>query len=633
MKSINKLFGTFAAVCLLLGGAACTDEVEYTGAELQTASQPYFPTNLASQIDLTSDATSFTVQVSRMAAGSELTIDLAKSGDEDALFTVPATATFAADATTADITINYDPSKFELDVYMPLTLTIATEGVDNPYSSNTYSFKAGIPAPYNLIGEVNFRDDIVNSLYGLAPTVYNVELYENSVTPGLYRILNPYKNHPYASAQTYDSSKDYYLTIDARDPNGVYMPDVQPSGLALNSSEGMIYTASMAGYNISNGSSLEAEKAAGTCGTLVDGIITFPYRSLLGGLQNGGNISLYYANSNEAFALSVDPEIGIKDFSVNMSYEGKRTDTYGRNYAIANVELGADVESAQIAIIKGYPSNDDVTKILNGEIPSTTIRSDSEVELACATTGLHSIVAVSYGMSSSETEATAKEVYSISFRYAVGESIPVSYYVGDWIVSGIQYGVDENNKPVTAPVTMLATITDKGNGVLGVSGLAPFTQTYNDEIKLVYETETGNVILAPQQLPDLEGMSILALPSNSSTGYVTQKETLWGEANEYGELSFFNAPENEGDWTDFMIIIATEQGLSPQLMYSLNWQRYVPETGGQRVVTRSTETSLSLSFQSYVKEFMAPLSQTKSSLPIIKCTDGTPEFKGEAVKF
>lgn len=633
MKSINKLFGTFAAVCLLLGGAACTDEVEYTGAELQTASQPYFPTNLASQIDLTSDATSFTVQVSRMAAGSELTIDLAKSGDEDALFTVPATATFAADATTADITISYDPSKFELDVYKPLTLTIATEGVDNPYSSNTYSFKAGIPAPYNLIGEVNFRDDIVNSLYGLAPTVYNVELYENSVTPGLYRILNPYKNHPYASVQTYDSSKDYYLTIDARDPNGVYMPDVQPSGLTLNSSEGMIYTASMAGYNISNGSSLEAEKAAGTCGTLVDGIITFPYRSLLGGLQDGGNISLYYANSNEAFALSIDPEIGIKDFSVNMSYEGKRTDTYGRNYAIANVELGADVESAQIAIIKGYPSNDDVTKILNGEIPSTTIRSDSEVELACATTGLHSIVAVSYGMSSSETEATAKEVYSISFRYAVGESIPVSYYVGDWIVSGIQYRVDENNKPVTAPVKMIATITDKGNGVLGVSGLAPFTQTYNDEIKLVYEPETGNVILAPQQLPDLEGMSILALPSNSSTGYVTQKETLWGEANEYGELSFFNAPENEGDWTDFMIIIATEQGLSPQLMYSLNWQRYVPETGGQCVVTRSTETSLSLSFQSYVKEFMAPLSQTKSSLPIIKCTDGTPEFKGEAVKF
>lgn len=141
MKSINKLFGTFAAVCLLLGGAACTDEVEYTGAELQTASQPYFPTNLASQIDLTSDATSFTVQVSRMAAGSELTIDLAKSGDEDALFTVPATATFAADATTADITISYDPSKFELDVYKPLTLTIATEGVDNPYSSNTYSLR------------------------------------------------------------------------------------------------------------------------------------------------------------------------------------------------------------------------------------------------------------------------------------------------------------------------------------------------------------------------------------------------------------------------------------------------------------------------------------------------------------
>lgn len=634
MKAINNLFGIFILLCLLLlGGVACTDEVEYTGAEPQGANQPYFPTTLASQIDLTSDATSFTVQVSRMVSGSELTIDLVKSGDEDGLFTVPATVTFASDATTADVAISYDPAKFALDVYIPLTLTIVTEGVDNPYSSNTYSFKAGIPAPYNYIGRVNFRDDMVNSLYGLAPTVYNVDLYENSVTPGLYRILNPYMNFPYATDQTYDSSKDYYLTIDARDPNGVYLPEIQASGLALNASEGMIYTGSMAGYMISSGSTLEAQKAAGNCGTLQDGIITFPYRTLLAGLSNGSQITLYYANSNEAFALSIDPEIGIKDFSVNMTYEGKRTDSYGRNYAIANVELGDDVESAQIAIIEGYPSNDDIEKLLNGEIPSTTIRSDSEVELACATTGLHSIIALSYGMSSTETEATPKEVYYISFRYAVGEAIPVSYYVGDWIVSGVQYTEDQNGKPITQNFNTLASIIDKGNGALGISGLAPFNSTYNDEIELVYDSETGNVILSPQELPEVQGLAVMVLPSNSSTGYITMEENLWGEANEYGELSFFNAPENEGNWTDFMIVVSTEQGLSPQLVYSLNWQRYVPQTGAQRVMTRSLSSSFALSFQSYVKEFMAPLERTKSSLPIFKCTNSVPKFNGEAVKF
>ena len=158
MKSINKLFGIFMALCLLLGGAACTDEVEYTGAELQNANQPYFPTNLASKIDLSADATSFTVEVSRLATGTELTVDLVKSGDDAGLFTVPATATFAADAMTAAITIGYDPAKFELDVYNPLTITIATEGLDNPYSSNTYSFTAGIPAPYETIGEATFAD-------------------------------------------------------------------------------------------------------------------------------------------------------------------------------------------------------------------------------------------------------------------------------------------------------------------------------------------------------------------------------------------------------------------------------------------------------------------------------------------
>lgn len=77
MKSINKLFGILIASCLLLGGAACTDEVEYTGAELQNANQPYFPTNLATKIDLSADATSFTVEVSRLATGTELTVDLA----------------------------------------------------------------------------------------------------------------------------------------------------------------------------------------------------------------------------------------------------------------------------------------------------------------------------------------------------------------------------------------------------------------------------------------------------------------------------------------------------------------------------------------------------------------------------
>ena len=629
MKSINKLFGTFAAVCLLLGGAACTDEVEYTAAELQNANQPYFPTDLASQIDLTSDATSFTVQMSRLATGSELTVNLEKSGDENGLFSVPPTATFAADATTADITISYDPANFVLDEYMPLTITIASEGVDNPYSSNSYSFTAGIPAPYNSLGRVQYRDDFIGSLYTMGPVLYEIELQENSVTPGLYRMVNPYgKDYPYSAEGTYDDSMDHYIIIDATDPDAVLI-DYQNTGLDLG--EGNIMVLSLAANEIAGGATKEEVKAQGICGKLENGIITFPVRTLFAGFE--GQSTVYYANLNGAFALCVDPSVQIKDFSVNISYTGKRTDTYGRNYAVADVELGTDVESAQIAIVQGYPSNDDINKIMSGEIPSTTIRSSSEVELACATTGLHSIIAISYGMSSTETTATAKGKYYTSFRYAVGEAIPVSYYVGNWVVSGIQYTVDENDEPTTVNIQMLATITDKGNGILGVSGLAPFGETYNDEIELVYEPETGNVILAPQQLPDLGNTSLLVLPSNSSTGYVTNTETLWGEANEYGELSFFNAPENEGEWTDIMVVAQTEQGLSPQLLYSLSWVRYVPQPAEQRVATRSAETSLALSFQRYVKEFIAPIENSDTSLRIIQCTNGKPKFNGEAVKF
>ena len=70
----------------------------------------------------------------------------------------------------------------------------------------------------------------------------------------------------------------YNIEINAADANGVYIP-VQNTG--LNWGDGNFYVYSMAAYYLDNGASLDETKAKGVCGTLKDGVITFPSKSLL----------------------------------------------------------------------------------------------------------------------------------------------------------------------------------------------------------------------------------------------------------------------------------------------------------------------------------------------------------------
>ena len=50
---------------------------------------------------------------------------------------------------------------------------------------------------------------------------YEVEIEQNTARPLLFRIVNPYKNYYMSNIQTYDSSRNYYMEVDATDPNGV----------------------------------------------------------------------------------------------------------------------------------------------------------------------------------------------------------------------------------------------------------------------------------------------------------------------------------------------------------------------------------------------------------------------------
>lgn len=582
MKSINKLFGTFAAVCLLLGGAACTDEVEYTGAELQNANQPYFPTNLASQIDLAEDATSFTVQVSRLASGSELTVNLEKSDDENGLFSVPSTATFAADATTADITISYDPANFELDEYMPLTLTVTSEGVDNPYGSNTYSFEAGIPAPYVTIGTATFTDN-----YYFGGTA-EVELQQHSLDATQYRLVAPYAAVLKSIGAQSSSAQSPYLTFRLLQP-GEVVGDVTVSATNL-----VYFDDCNTGYTHPSYSEdlylLHPGRLVGTTEA------QFAYNAVLSYKEDGTpavvQLAPYYylfgvgggwnAMQEEGAITIVFPDVVLTDYSVSMSYEGSYTDPTGANYVLANVNLGADVFEARLALVN---ANSDLNAVLagiqDGSIETTNVRESGQVEILSAGNGTYYLVAVTYSRDESGAE-TVQEAAYIDFIHSAGDIAPIDAYVGQWTVQGLI------NTEGAQPQNFLLTIARaEEDGVLAVSGACPYYEGYDDTFYLMYDEVSGYVILPPQEVAALtptEGVSTLVVPMSMEDGSFTGAETITGKLDEYGGLSFYNTYGNEGNWNSFAYVVSSAQGSSLVSYYASYFMPYAAAASTRSLV-------------------------------------------------
>lgn len=570
MKSIDKIFGIFIALCLLLGSAACTDEVEYTGAEPQKANQPYFPTNLASRIDLSADATSFTVEVSRLAVGTELTVDLVKSGDDDGLFSVPATATFAADATTAAITIGYDPAEFELDEYKPLTISIATEGLDNPYSSNTYSFTAGIPAPYVTIGEASFTD----AGYFVDKS-FKVELQQNSVDVSQYRLVNPYATVLKALNMVSSAAQSSYLTfklLKAGDKIGNIT--VSQSGLVYFDACNTGYTNSQYGADVKvyhpadfQGSfptesfwlhnKVVSYKEDGT--PAIVQLAPLYYMDGIGGWD--------YTQSDNAITI-VFPDVVISDYSVSMSYEGSYTDPYGANYVLANVNLGADVFEARLALVSANTDPNSVAAgIIDGSIETTNVRESGEVQLLSAGNGTYYLVAVTYSRDESGVEEVQEAGY-IDFIHSAGLIAPIESYVGQWALQGV-IGNSLGN--------LLLTIA-KGSedGTLTVKGALPY-EGYDDTFLLQYDPVSGYVILSPQEvapLDDSEGATTFVVPLNMDDGSFSLAETMTGKLDENGGLSFYNTYGNEGSWDSFAYVMNTPAGVSLLSYYATYFMPY-----------------------------------------------------------
>lgn len=142
---LKNIFSAILCGTLLLGSAACTDEVEYTPASQVEGEGLYLSDTGEETINIEENATSITIPVYRTNDQGVFTAQLSASVvDEDGnavtgVFTVPSEVTFQDGAKVADLNVAVDFSKVEALAEYTLNLKILGDQT-TPYSNSECNY-------------------------------------------------------------------------------------------------------------------------------------------------------------------------------------------------------------------------------------------------------------------------------------------------------------------------------------------------------------------------------------------------------------------------------------------------------------------------------------------------------------
>lgn len=399
----RKFLTYFLGAVLLAGAASCSDDLEYTPAELPDNAQVYFPNSQPAAVTLEADQSSVSVTVSRKVTTDALTVPVALKGGEG-LFTAPANVSFAAGAAQAVLPVTFDRSKLTDGASYSLTLEIGDAALTTPYGQSSFALTLSVPEPYVLLGKGLYREDCITTFYKVDCVEYEVEIYENTNNPGFIYLKNPYgAAYPYNEPGDY-TTEDVYFAIQIKESTGEVLIPKQGVGCDWGNGEFIIGTAVLGNYK--------------------DGVITFPQNGLVIGMANYNGGSLYYANTNGMFRV-VMPGVVLSDYSVEAAYDGFRVGADNTARPVVKLACGADVASVNYAFVEGFQRDwsETLAGIVDGSVESLSAEVSGETELVCETeleAGVHTMVIVPV---SAAGEMQAEDAVSISFYFAGASAV------------------------------------------------------------------------------------------------------------------------------------------------------------------------------------------------------------------
>ena len=341
MKAINKFFYALLAFATV-GMVACSEDATHEPgpAELEGCYGVYFPeaSVLESQgpmgeISLDpSEATVFKYYAYRENTEGEITVPVEINSTLDAeekpMYTVEPIV-FADGEDVAEFTVTLS-DKAEVGVPYDLTVSVVNDPqyVKQYDTNNATEFSVTINrVKWIEVGQCLFVEDMVSAWYGLniPPYEVKVEVRADSINEaafyaalegtgndsglaGIYRMVNPYEIWgQIGGISTFDTN----LLIYVLDASRVYIP-FQKVGITINDGSGIndVTIISDAAYDLAKDVPM-ADIKPEQWGYVRNGKIGFPVDMLLGNPGGSANpSSLYYANRNGLWSLTLSPALG-----------------------------------------------------------------------------------------------------------------------------------------------------------------------------------------------------------------------------------------------------------------------------------------------------------------------------------
>lgn len=428
--SMNKIL-KYSLMLLAVGCAftACKDEDDQRPIIPVEGPQVFFSSELPETVELSKNSNSFSIPVTRVDSVGALTVPVTVTLPDGSIFTAPKSVTFADGQKTTNLVISYDPNAIVYGDYTDITVQIGDENVTTPYGNSAFTFSAGATAWVSM-GTGTYRDDLFTAWYDIDNQVYEVEIEKNIVEEGMYRIVNPYgENYPYNDPGDWDTSKDYYMVIDATDPDYVWIPEFHTG---VDWGKGEMWFLSFVQYLLDQGNKLDVIKANAPqyFGTLKDGVITLPEpQSMVAGRGDEG---YWYANINGMFAIAL-PGARIADYAVEYEYVGRFIDTTGQYYVEGVPSLGGDIVSAKAALVTAETLEEVYAAIVAGEYDEAVDVTDGETfRLPFDETGTYYVLIVGFDEEGNPVGELASKVDAVIETGEEPASSWEALYVGDY---------------------------------------------------------------------------------------------------------------------------------------------------------------------------------------------------------
>lgn len=203
-------------------------------------------------------------------------------------------------------------------------IVTAYDEKDRPVASNSSFFYVldDNNDDWTDYGTAVYFEDVLGSVYpDMTTERVNVPVQVHKNRPGYYRLVEPYKNHPYYSSGIYANmyrphdAHLHCLYVNAEDPDAVYIEDT-PAG--VNNGLGDISIFSLAFKYLADGMTKDQVSELGLFGTLEGREITFPDQSLIL-VERFYKQAVFISVEAPMFRITLPKQAGIDDASVDDS--------------------------------------------------------------------------------------------------------------------------------------------------------------------------------------------------------------------------------------------------------------------------------------------------------------------------